>query len=112
MVSTRGMTPEQAAKAIAREISRDADTQARLAGLAATIAADATREAVNLVGDEHDEHPFFATKVRVGKDRARADIWAANGPAIHAERKAGVLVAAAAKHGVGREGRHSKKKSR
>ena len=37
--------------------------------------------------------------VTVGSDGARAHVWAANGPAIHAERKGQVLVAAANQHG-------------
>lgn len=91
----KGMSPRE----MALEIASSADTQDQLAGIAATIAADATGAAVSLVADRHNEHPFFGTDVVVTDDGARAHVWAANGPAIHAERKGAVLVKAAARHG-------------
>lgn len=97
---------------IAREIARDADTQQRILGFAHEIAEKATQAADAIVGDQHSEAPYFGTKVYVGEKSARAFIWAANGAAIHAERKAGVLVAAAADYGTGHEGRRSKSKAK
>lgn len=112
MVDTSGMSIEQAAKAIAQEIGRDPDTQQSILGYAHEIAEAATQAADSIVGDQHNEAPYFGTKVYVGKYSARAFIWAANGAAIHAERKAGVLVKAAAEYGTGHEGRHSKPKTK
>lgn len=101
------MTPAE----IAREIARSPETQQFLLGLANEIAEDATQEADSLVGDtkdwkgrpQHTNAPYFGTNIVISDDRTRAHIWAANGPAIHAERKAGVLAKAADQYGKGHD---------
>lgn len=97
-------------KEIAEAISKDADTQQRLLGIANEIAERATQEADALVGDQHDEAPHYHTDVKVRGDRAVAHVNAGNGAAIHAERKAQLLPKIADEYGVGKEGRASKKK--
>ena len=101
------MSPDE----IAREIARSPEAQQFLLGLAHEIAEEATQEADSLVGDakdwkgrpQHTDAPYFGTDVTVGSDAARAHIWAANGPAIHAERKAGVLAKVADQYGRGHD---------
>lgn len=90
---------DMSAAEIATEIARSPETQQFLLGIANEIAEEAAQAADSLVGDEHADAPYFGTDATVGTDVARAHVWAANGPAIHAERKAQVLVAAANQHG-------------
>ena len=101
----RGMS----AKDIAKQIATSPETEAFLLGVAREIAAEATSAADALVGGEHKEGAEFGVDSQV-LTRAKAYIWAKNGAAIHAERKAAVLVAAASQHGKGRTGRRSKPK--
>lgn len=96
------MTPAE----IAVKIATSAETQAMLLGLANEIAAEATSVASQTVGKRHvtargPVKPDFGTDVRVGTDAARAHVWAKNGPAIHAERKEGILAEIADQYGKG-----------
>lgn len=103
--------PNMSPKQMAQEIARSPETQQFLLGKAHEIAEDATRAADSLVGDlkawrgdlQHKDAPYFGTDVTVGSDAARAHVWAANGAAIHAERKGAVLVAASADVGIKRK---------
>lgn len=103
--------PDVSPREIAREIARSPETQQLLLGMAHEIAEKAAQAADSVVGDlkdwrgrlQHTDAPYFGTDLTVGDDTARAHVWAANGPAIHAERKDGVLVAAASGYGKGHE---------
>ncbi|MGB6116469.1 MAG: hypothetical protein WBF97_15460 [Comamonas sp.] len=102
---------DMSAAEVAAEIAKSPETQQALLGMANQIAEEATQEADSLVGDlkdrkgnlQHGDAPHFGTDVTVGTDAARAHVWAANGPAIHAERKAGVLAKAADQYGKGHD---------
>lgn len=108
------MTPRQ----IAQEIAKSPETQALLAQIAGEIADEATRVANMTVGKRHVDKKqggrpipaIYGTGVNVGRTRARGYIWAANGTAIHAERKDGILPEIADQYGEGHEGKPSKKK--
>lgn len=103
------MSPEQ----IAVEIATSAETQTALLAMASEIAAEAETAANMTVGKRHTDRKLggrpipaeFNVDVTVGSDAARAHVWAANGTAIHAERKDGILAAIADQHGKGHEGK-------
>ena len=105
--------PDMTSKEIAAEIATSAETQAALLAMAAEIATEATAAANMTVGKRHangrdSSRPVpaeFNIDVTVGSDAARAHVWAANGTAIHAERKDGILAAIADQHGKGHEGK-------
>lgn len=103
--------PDMSPAEIAKEIARSAETQAALLAKANEIAAEATSVASMTVGKRHTTargpvKPEFGTDVTVGTDAARAHVWAKNGPAIHAERKEGILAGIADQYGKGHNRRH------
>lgn len=101
--------PDMSPKEIAREIARSPDVLQEFGAIANQITESATQAADSIVGDEHSDAPYFGSDVTNTPDGVRAHVWAANGPAIHAERKAGVLVDAAASYGQFRkDGRQSR----
>lgn len=83
---------------IAAEIASSPEMQAFLMEAGEQIAADATAAANELVGERHKMPAEFGVQAKLRAKTARVHIWAKNGTAIHAERKAGVLVAAADKY--------------
>ena len=99
------MTPEE----IVAEIATSAETQAALLAMASDIASEAEAAANMTVGKRHADkkqggRPIpaeFNIDVKVGSDAARAHVWAANGTAIHAERKDGILAAISDQYGKG-----------
>lgn len=106
--------PDMSPGEIATEIATSSETQAYLLGLANEIAAEATTVANMTVGKRHmgkrgsTIKAEFGTDVTVGTDTARAHVWAKNGPAIHAERKDGILAAISDEYGKGHEGKGGK----
>lgn len=110
--------PNMSPRQIAQEISKSPETQAMLAEIAGKIADEATQVANMTVGKRHVSkkeggRPIpaeFGTDVNVGRTRARGYVWAKNGPAIHAERKDGILAEIADQYGKGHEGKRGTKK--
>lgn len=99
--------PKMSAKEIAKAIAGSPETQAQLLDIANDIAATATSAANGLVGEQHKDSAQFGVDSSIEGGKARAHIWAVNGAAIHAERKAAVLVDAASKYGTGHTGKTS-----
>lgn len=105
--------PDMSPKEIATQIATSAETQAALLSMASEIASEAEAAANMTVGKRHTDkrqggRPIpaeFNVDVTVGSDAARAHVWAANGTAIHAERKDGILAALSDQHGKGHEGK-------
>ena len=105
--------PDMSPEEIVAEIATSAETQAVLLAIASEIASEAEAAANMTVGKRHADkkqggRPIpaeFNVDVTVGSDTARAHVWAANGTAIHAERKDGILAAIADQHGKGHKGK-------
>lgn len=105
--------PDMSPREIAKEIARSSETQEYLLATANEIASEATAVANMTVGKGHVDkrqggRPVsaqFGTDVTVGSDTARAHVWAKNGPAIHAERKDGILAEIADQYGKGHDRR-------
>lgn len=94
---------DMSAAEIAKELARSPEVQQGSHAIALEIAERATQAADGLVGDQHREAPYFGTDSVMTPVGARAHVWAANGAAIHAERKGAVLVAASADVGIKRK---------
>lgn len=82
---------------IAAEIASSPEMQSALMNIGDQIALDASLAADDLVGARHKVPAEFGVEAKTAAKTARVHIWAKNGAAIHAERKAQVLVNAADK---------------
>lgn len=88
---------DMSAAEIAAEIAKSSEMQAVLMNIGDQIALDASLAADDLVGKQHKVPAEFGVQAKTQAKTARVHVWAKNGAAIHAERKAQVLVKAADK---------------
>lgn len=86
---------DMSAEQIATAIANSPEMQALLLNIGDQIALDASLAADDLVGTRHKVPAEFGVEAKTAAKTARVHVWAKNGAAIHAERKAQVLVTAA-----------------